>query len=201
MAAAVVALQSFRHKTTPTRKTDAWGTLVPFLSGEFQKWYSLLDARCQHSNRQECLRHPPHADGRVISHRNIASPSVREYSRKPCGNPTGPTPRPRETGGVPVITLPIGVAVLVAVGTTSIIASSLILYVMIGHVNRKLPEDKQIPYFFSFSYPYVSKATTIKREYKRFYPNGHLHTVRIVLNVLGFILIVACAAQLSHYWR
>src|SRR5713101_6129232 len=59
MAAAVVALQSFRHKTTPTRKTDAWGTLVPFLSGEFQKWYPLIDARCQHRSREECLCHPP----------------------------------------------------------------------------------------------------------------------------------------------
>ena len=47
MAASVVALQSFRHKTAPTRKTDAWGTLVSFLGSQFQKWYSLLDARCQ----------------------------------------------------------------------------------------------------------------------------------------------------------
>ena len=100
---------------------------------------------------------------------------------------------------MPVITVPIGVAVLVGLGATSIIASSLILYVMIGHVNRKLPEDEQIPYFFSFSYPYVSKATTIRREYKRFYPNGHLHTVRIVLNVLGLILMLASAIQLSHF--
>jgi hypothetical protein len=54
---------------------------------------------------------------------------------------------------------------------------------------------------FSVSYPYVSKAATIKREYRQFYPNGHPHAVRIVLNVLGFILMVACAAQLSHFWR
>ncbi len=90
---------------------------------------------------------------------------------------------------------------LVGLGTTSIIASSLVLYVMIGHVNRKLPEDKQIPYFFSFSYPYISKAATIKREYERFYPNSHLHRVRVVLNVLGFILILAGAVQLSHLAR
>jgi hypothetical protein len=100
-----------------------------------------------------------------------------------------------------VITFPIDVAVLVALGTTSIIASSLVLYVMIGHVNRKLPEDQQIPYFFSFSYSYVSKAATIKREYKRFYPNSHLHMVRIGLNVLGFALMVAAAARLSHFVR
>ena len=54
-----------------------------------------------------------------------------------------------------MITFPIDVAVLVALGITSIIASSLVLYVMIGHVNQKLPEDQQIPYFFSFSYSYV----------------------------------------------
>lgn len=100
-----------------------------------------------------------------------------------------------------MISFPVDVVVLVALGTTSIIASSLVLYVMIGRVNRKLPEDKQIPYFFSFSYPYFSKFTTIKREYKRCYPNSHLHTVRIVLNVLGFILMLAGAARLSHFVR
>lgn len=100
-----------------------------------------------------------------------------------------------------MINFPLDVAVLVALGTTSIIASSLVLYFMIGHVNRKLSEDKQIPYLFSFSYPYVSKATTIKREYKRFYPNSHLHIVRIALNVFAFVLMVAAAARLSHFVR
>jgi len=100
-----------------------------------------------------------------------------------------------------VISFPIDVVVLFALGTTSIIASGLVLYMMIGEVNRKLPEDRQIPYFFSFSYPYFSKFTTIKREYKRFYPTSHLHTVRIVLNVLGSIFMLAGAVRLSRFLR
>ena len=101
----------------------------------------------------------------------------------------------------PVITLPIDVVVLLALGTTSIVASALVLYVMIGDVNRNLPEDKQIPFFFSFSYPYFSKAATIKREYKRFYPNGRLHALRIALNLLGFILMLVGAVRLGHLVR
>jgi hypothetical protein len=99
------------------------------------------------------------------------------------------------------MTVPVSVVMLFAAGTTLIIASGLVLYSIISEVNRKLPEEQQIPYLFSVSYPYVSKAATIKREYGRFYPNDHPHAVRIVLNVLGFILMVACAAQLSHFWR
>ena len=33
--------------------------LVLFLSGEFQKWYPLIDARCQHRSREPWLCHPP----------------------------------------------------------------------------------------------------------------------------------------------
>jgi len=100
-----------------------------------------------------------------------------------------------------MITVSVSVVVLLAAGTTFIVTSNLVLYMMIGQVNRKLPEDQQIPYFFSFSYPYATKAATIKREYKRFYLNSHLHTVRVVLNVLGFIFMLAAAWQLSHFWR
>jgi hypothetical protein len=94
-----------------------------------------------------------------------------------------------------MITFRADVAVLVALATTAIIASSLILYVMIGQVNRRLPEEKQIPYFFSLSYPYTGKATTIEREYKRFYPRSYLHLVRIFLNVLGFALMLVAALR------
>jgi hypothetical protein len=70
---------------------------------------------------------------------------------------------------------------------------------MIGEVNRKLPEDKQIPYLNTFSYPYIGKDRTIKREYKRLYPDGHLRTVRIVLDVLGYIVFVVLLLRLSHF--
>src|SRR5713101_9974705 len=34
---------------------------APFLGGEFQKWYPLIDARCQHRSREECLWQPPNS--------------------------------------------------------------------------------------------------------------------------------------------
>ncbi len=80
-----------------------------------------------------------------------------------------------------------------------VIASAFVWYSMIGKINRHLPEDQQIPYLFSLSYPILTKPAIVTREYKRLYPNGHLHTVRIVLNVLGGVLVVASAGVWSRY--
>ncbi len=44
-----------------------------------------------------------------------------------------------DDGGVSVMTVPISVVMLFAVGTTLVIASGFVLYVMIGEINRKLP--------------------------------------------------------------
>lgn len=95
------------------------------------------------------------------------------------------------------MTIPISVAILFAAGGTLIMASAFMLYAMIGKVNRNLPEDQQLGYL-GF---YPTKAFRITREYRRFYPRSHLNAIRIVLNVLGFALIVASAARLSQFWR
>jgi hypothetical protein len=95
-----------------------------------------------------------------------------------------------------MITVPINVVLLFAAGTTLIIAANFVLYVMIGEVNRKLPEDQQIGYL-GF---YPAKAFRITREYRRFYPHSHLNTVRIILTIVGGILIIASAMRMSHFW-
>jgi hypothetical protein len=95
------------------------------------------------------------------------------------------------------MTIPVSVAMVFAAGGTLIIVSAFILYAMIGKVNRRLPEDEQIGYV-GF---YPAKAFRIAREYRRLYPHSYLNTLRIILNVLGFALIVASAARLSHFWR
>jgi hypothetical protein len=100
-------------------------------------------------------------------------------------------------GGVPVIAIPVSVLILFAAAISLIIGANLVLYAMIGEVNRKLPENQQIGYL-GF---YPSKAFRITREYRRFYPDGHLNTLRVIFNVLGFILGVCAAARLSHFWR
>lgn len=95
------------------------------------------------------------------------------------------------------VTVPTNILILLVAGTTLIIAANLVLYVMIGEVNRKLPEGSQIGYL-GF---HPAKAFRIAREYRRLYPHGHLNALRIILTVVGGILIIACAARLSHFWR
>ena len=92
--------------------------------------------------------------------------------------------------------VPTSVVVLFAVGGTLIIASSFIFYVMIGEVNRKLPENQQIGYLFF----YPAKVFRITREYRRLYPHSRLNTIRIILTLIGGILILACGPKLSHVW-
>jgi len=96
-----------------------------------------------------------------------------------------------------MITMPLSVLILFAAATSLVIGANLVLYVMIGEINRKLPEEQQIGYL-GF---YPSKAFRITREYRRLYPGGHLNTVRIIFNIVGFILGLCAAARLSHFWR
>ena len=71
------------------------------------------------------------------------------------------------------------------------------LYAMIGKINRKLPDEQQVSYV-GF---YPSKAFKITREYRRLYPRSRLNAARIVLNVVGFLLILASAERMSHFLR
>lgn len=96
-----------------------------------------------------------------------------------------------------MITMSASIVILFVSATSLVIGANLVLYVMVGEINRKLPEDQQIGYL-GF---YPSKAFKITREYRRFYPNGNLNTVRIIFNVLGFILGACAVARLSHFWR
>lgn len=98
---------------------------------------------------------------------------------------------------MPVMNIPVSVAILFAAGGTLVMTSAFMLYAMVGKVNRKLPEDQQLGYI-GF---YPTKALRITREYRRFYPGSRLNAVRIVLNVLGFAFILASAARLSQFWR
>lgn len=93
--------------------------------------------------------------------------------------------------------IPLAAAILFVAGGTMIVVSGIIAYVMIGEVNRKLPEGQQIGYLLF----YPSKAFRIGREYRRLYPRSHLNVVRIILNVLGFALILAAGARLNGLWH
>jgi hypothetical protein len=96
---------------------------------------------------------------------------------------------------------PITAVLLLTAAVTAAVLATLVFYIMIGKVNEKLPEDQKVPYFLSFSYSYFRKPTVVRREYKRFYPSGQLHVVRIVLQIIALGLAVAAAKQFSYWWR
>jgi hypothetical protein len=94
-----------------------------------------------------------------------------------------------------MISIPAKAAALFAGALSFAVASSLLLYAMIGKVNHFLPEDKQISYLFR----YPGKVPKIKREYKRLYPNGKLTLIRLLSNILSLLLLILCAIQLGAF--
>ncbi len=87
--------------------------------------------------------------------------------------------------------------VLGALAISCLLISGFIFTQEIGEVNRKLPEDQQISYWWMYSEKYMS----IKKEYKRLYPQGRLHFAQFILQILGFVflfLAVIAAGFFKH---
>lgn len=63
---------------------------------------------------------------------------------------------------------------------------------MIGEINRKRQENKQISYF-GFTFP---KMLRIYREYRRLHSNGKLHIYALGSFVLAIISLLAVAVCL-----
>ena len=81
------------------------------------------------------------------------------------------------------------VAVLLAGAVTLMIGSGLVIFAMIGEVNRRLPEDQQVSYLWG----YPGKLSGIRDQYKRFCPKGTLSKVLTVLEALSLIMLATCA--------
>jgi len=79
--------------------------------------------------------------------------------------------------------------VLLAIGTTACIVANQIWYVVIGEVNRKLPDSER----FGYLWAYPSKSKKIEDAYRRFYPNGRL---LIAIRAL-FGAMVVCGIALA----
>jgi hypothetical protein len=62
---------------------------------------------------------------------------------------------------------PISAVLLLTAATTAGVLGTLVFYMMIGKVNEKLPEDQKIPYFFSFSYPFLIPIFENQKLYAR----------------------------------
>jgi hypothetical protein len=87
------------------------------------------------------------------------------------------------------MSLPPLVLLLVGGATGMMIWASLVIFAMIGKVNRRLPDDQQVSYLWG----YPGKLSGIKEKYKRFYPKGALVKVLNVLTLLALIMMVAAA--------
>jgi hypothetical protein len=70
-----------------------------------------------------------------------------------------------------------------AVATSLIIFSGILMLVMIGRINLKLPKESRISEFGD----YPGKQFRILREYRRLYPSSRLAFAFIVCTALGLI--------------
>jgi|HubBroStandDraft_2_1064218.scaffolds.fasta_scaffold36558_2 hypothetical protein len=71
------------------------------------------------------------------------------------------------------------------------VVSNLVLYAMVGEVNRKVPEDEQIKYMFWFP----GKLAKVKKKYRNSYPRG-----RLVL-LFNTCFALSCLLWLAFVWQ
>jgi hypothetical protein len=67
----------------------------------------------------------------------------------------------------------------------------------IGEVNRKLPENEQLSYWFWHS----DKAWKLKQEYKRLYPGGRLHRLMFAFEIAGVLFLMIAALSTGFFFR
>ena len=89
---------------------------------------------------------------------------------------------------IALVTLHPMIAVLLAGAVTLMIWSSLVIFAMIGEVNRRLPEDQQVSYLWG----YPGKLSGIRDQYKRFYPTGTLSRLLTVLQAVTIVVMAIC---------
>ena len=95
------------------------------------------------------------------------------------------------------MTIPLNISalLLILMGTSSILISSLVLSQEIGEVNRKLSNGDQISYWGM----HAIKMAKIKREYKRLYPQGKLDVIRQVFQYAAFVFFALALIPLGFF--
>ena len=79
--------------------------------------------------------------------------------------------------------------VFVCLAASCGLISSFLLWQEIGEVNRKLPDDQQISYFWG----YPEKIRRIKKEYKRLYPNGKIERFSAAFQIAAIVFMILAA--------
>jgi len=85
--------------------------------------------------------------------------------------------------------------VLGALAISCAVMSGLLLTQEIGEINRKLPEDRQISYWWMYS----EKYTRIKTEYRRLYPSGRIHTLGVIFELAAFAFFLLAVAAAGFF--
>lgn len=81
--------------------------------------------------------------------------------------------------------------ILGALAVSCAVLSGFILAQEIGEINRRLPEDQQVSYWWM----YAEKFVRVKNEYRRLYPNGRLYTLGRAFEVAAaFFFVLALLA-------
>ena len=85
--------------------------------------------------------------------------------------------------------------VLGALAISCFVASGFFLTQEIGEINRKLPENQQISYWWM----YAEKYARVKKEYKRLYPKGRIHLLGNIFGAVGIVLLLLAAIAAGFF--
>jgi hypothetical protein len=85
--------------------------------------------------------------------------------------------------------LPIAAWIFFAIAQAGVGIATVALYAELSDVNRKLPDDQQISYFWW----YWSKALKLDAFYRQYYPEGRLILLRRICYGVMAASMIACA--------
>jgi len=80
----------------------------------------------------------------------------------------------------------------VCLGSSAAIIGTLLVFMMVGEINRKRGQGSQVPYITATPW----KQIDIIPEYRRLYPEGHLHLWLFALVALMVIAMLGLFASL-----
>ena len=93
----------------------------------------------------------------------------------------------------------LGFIVFSAIFVSCTYTGTLLMFALIGKVNRYRPDDNQVPYFRFPPRPSKNLENLwIFGEYHRLYPNGRLHVYFFLVVAVGFISLIVAMSCLFN---
>jgi len=82
----------------------------------------------------------------------------------------------------------VAAAVFFCIAMSGIMCGSMVVFMMIGEINRRRPNDDTLKYF-GFELDRIGRVTS---EYRSLYPHGRLHVVLRGSLTVGFVSLACC---------